>query len=146
MVLNKQIIILLVLLIFLFSCVEKDSYSCIENVKLTRSYDKPAPDIITIFLSNNLVNNNDKKLRDNKDLEKYYFLNKNDTLDYGNHLRFYNEGKSTRILLFSSNFINEKDTSLIKKKFLNAELLLDFIDGDKLRLSFCTPDVPSMSE
>lgn len=125
---------LLIISIFLFSCVGKKSSLCIDKVKLERSYDRPAPDVITFFINNNNTLNDSVLVGG---LEGYYFVKGNDTLDYGNHLRFYNEENFVKIVLFSSNFINQKDTSVIKRQLTEGKLLLNFVNNDKLHLGLC---------
>lgn len=125
--------ILLITLVFLFSCTEKNKPLCFDKVKLERSYDKPAPDVITFFLKRNMLNEGSL----DRELDKYYFVKGNDTLDYGNHLRFYNEDNNVRIVLFSSSFMNQKDTSVIKRQLTEGKLLLNFVNNDKLYLGLC---------
>ncbi|WP_272149067.1 hypothetical protein [Tenacibaculum aiptasiae] len=125
--------ILLIASIFLFSCVEKKSSLCIDKVKLKRFYNRPAPDVITFFVKNNELLNS--SLVEN--LDKYYFLKGADTLGYGNHFRFYNKDNNIKIVLFSSSFMNQKDTSFIKRQLAEGELLLNFVNNDKLYLGLC---------
>ncbi|WP_420553220.1 hypothetical protein [Tenacibaculum aiptasiae] len=72
-----------------------------------------------------------------ENLDKYYFLKGADTLGYGNYLRFYNKDNSIKIVLLSSSFMNQKDTSFIKRQLAEGELLLNFVNNDKLYLGLC---------
>lgn len=125
----------IIVLFLIFSSCKKNQYYCISKLKFERSYQAPAPDIISITIDKSFFEN---YKYDINEIREIFFIKEGDTIKH-DHLKKRRIKENTIDLIFSTTrLIDETDTILINKGLKKEKVIIIFEDGKNAELNYCT--------
>ena len=131
---SNKLLLYIIILFFICSCNIKDHSNCIFKIDFNRSYDSPAPDVISIYITKSKIISSEIKM---ENINNIYFLSNDDTLEVRSHFKKHEYKNYLKINLLTTRYINTADTTLIKQKLLNQKIIFLTKDKKEYRFEYC---------